>query len=345
MRLSLILFHVFAVSILASAQAQTYKSGDKVMVNSWDAKLTESGKNVNTSVYLGDILTVTEIKADWLWVGRGWIHNTDVVPLDHAIEYFTSQIRGDPTSGALYNRAVAYRKMGDLDKAIADEGEVIRLDAGNSASLTEDYCSRGLMWYAKCEYNSAIVDYNEAIRLDPKCTYAYFNRSQAWIAKREYDRAIKDISDVIGMDAGTSTELAPDYSRRGVAWKGLGNYEKALIDYNEAVHFDQKYTDAYKDLAWILATCPDQKFRDGGKAVESATKACELSNWQNGDDLDTLAASFAEKRDFDSAVKCETKALELKLTPDNDNNKKPEDLRARLELYKSGKPYREELKK
>ena len=48
------------------------------------------------------------------------------------------------------------------------------------------------------------------------------------------------------------------------------------------------------DLAWLLATAPDARFRDGPRAVEHATRACELSGWRDAAALDTLAAAYAE---------------------------------------------------
>jgi hypothetical protein len=68
-----------------------------------------------------------------------------------------------------------------------------------------------------------------------------------------------------------------------------------------------------------------------------------LSDWHSGGELDNLAAAYASKGDFDSAIKWQTKAVELGL--ETHFVKKPEDLLIRLELYKSGKPYQEEVKK
>ena len=42
------------------------------------------------------------------------------------------------------------------------------------------YNNRGYSWYAKNEYDKAIADYNEAIRLDPKFALAYVDRGIVW---------------------------------------------------------------------------------------------------------------------------------------------------------------------
>ena len=79
----------------------------------------------------------------------------------------------------------------------------------------------------------------------------------------------------------------------------------------------------------------DAKVRDGKRAVESATKACELSEWQDAFHLGTLAAAYAETGDFDTAVKWQTKANAL--YTEADDTRKGE---ARLKLYQAKKRYR-----
>ncbi len=83
-----------------------------------------------------------------------------------------------------------------------------------------------------------------------------------------------------------------------------------------------------------MAACPEPKFRDGKRAVQFATRACELTHWQIPVVLDTLAAAQAEAGDFDAAVKWQLRAIELL----RDERQKA-DHRSRLALYRAKRPY------
>ena len=102
---------------------------------------------------------------------------------------------------------------------------------------------------------------------------------------------------------------------------------------------DEEHSLMLEKLARLQATYPAAEFRDGAKAVENATKACELTDWKNADYVDTLAASYAEFGDFDSAVKWQKKAISL-LTEDTSVELRS-NYETRRSLYQSGKPYRQ----
>jgi tetratricopeptide (TPR) repeat protein len=78
----------------------------------------------------------------------------------------------------------------------------------------------------------------------------------------------------------------------GVFDKWKRDYEEAISDYSRAIQFSPWSETAYKNLAWLLATCPNASLRDGKKAVEYATKACVLSEWKDPKALRILAVGF-----------------------------------------------------
>jgi len=131
-------------------------------------------------------------------------------------------------------------------------------------------------------------------------------------------------------------DQAKDHFGRGVELGDMGEHDKAIEAFKEAIRLDPLFPDPLNQLAWIYATCSDADFRNGKQAVVYATKACELSEWTDALIIDTLAAALAEDGDFEKAIEWQEKALLLA----------PEDQRsaceAQLNLYKAGKPYREE---
>ena len=214
-----------------------------------------------------------------------------------------------------------------LDQAVDYCTNRIRANSG----VASHYLHRGSVWDAKGEYDIALADYNEAIRLDPNLAVAYYDRGNVWFDMQEYDKALADYNEAIRLDPN----LALAYTNRGVAWGHKQEYDKALADYNEAIRLDPQDSSAHNGRAWVWATSPEEKYRDGKRAVESATRGCELSGWKEANHLGTLAAAYAEVGDFAKAVEWQTKAIELLK-----DEKGKDDYRARLKLYQEKKPYR-----
>jgi tetratricopeptide (TPR) repeat protein len=88
-------------------------------------------------------------------------------------------------------------------------------------------------------------------------------------------------------------------------------FDQALADYDAAIRLEPRFDEAYLSRAWLLASCPNTKLHDPKKAVESATRACELTDWHEAHDLGGLAAVYAETGNVAVALKCHAKAIEL----------------------------------
>jgi tetratricopeptide (TPR) repeat protein len=88
----------------------------------------------------------------------------------------------------------------DLDRTIAGCSRVLN-DRGESQGYRAiAYNNRGFVWHDKGDLDRAIADYSEAIRLDPKQANAYRNRGNALREKGDLDRAIADLNEAIRLD-------------------------------------------------------------------------------------------------------------------------------------------------
>ena len=154
---------------------------------------------------------------------------------------------------------------------------------------------------------------------------------------KKFDDAVADYTSLLKAEPKEVRALLG----RAAAFYSAGQMEKALADFAGAIELNSDFPQAYNDYAWLLATWPDEKFRNGKKALELACRACDLTEWKNGAYLDTLAASYAELGDFENAVKWQTEAVSASAEESEETKK---EIESRIELYKGKKPYREEKK-
>jgi hypothetical protein len=124
------------------------------------------------------------------------------------------------------------------------------------------------------------------------------------------------------------------HNNLGVVLVAQKRIEEAQAQFAAVLQLNPNNMTALNNRAMIWATSPEAQYRDGPRAVESATRACELSGWQNAGYLDTLAAAYAEAGDFAAAVHWQTRAIALL-----DDPAIQEDFRSRLTLYQHNQPY------
>ncbi len=143
---------------------------------------------------------------------------------DDAIAYYTEVIRLDPpdpstVSVAHYNRGVAYSEKGEVERAIEDYDQTIRLNP-NSAGA---YNNRGYAYRQKGEVERAIKDYDRAIQIKPDNVLFYNNRGIALLHQQEWEKAKSDLMiarnmgvNIIGLFRNTYSSIADFEQEYGV---------------------------------------------------------------------------------------------------------------------------------
>jgi tetratricopeptide (TPR) repeat protein len=275
--------------------------------------------------------TIRDAVDGWLDVGPGYVEPQHLMTLEASIPYCAARIAADRNDRWAYNlRGIVRKERGDFDLAILDFNEAIRLDKSDA----EVFNNRGSAYRAKGDFEKAIQDFDQAIRLDAKYATAYDNRGGAKLENGDLDGAIKDYDEAIRLDP----RFAAAYHNRGFAHETKHDYAAALKDYQEAMRLDPQHPAPCDAAAWLLATCPDAKLRDGRRAVELALKSQQLGSKNDVGSLDTLAAAYAESGAFDQAAAQAARAVELA----GKDHPEAAAFAARLQLYREKKPFHAE---
>jgi len=132
---------------------------------------------------------------------------------------------------------------------------------------------------ANVEYEKAIPDFTQAIRLLPNDLDSYAGRAKAYAKLGDRERAVADAKVAIKLKPKTEMSLqrAKDLRMRSTAYSIVGQPELASHDRREAVRLAPNDASTHEALAWFLATCPEERFRNGSEAVSSAKLRPPLS--------------------------------------------------------------------
>lgn len=163
---------------------------------------------------------------------------------------------------AYYNRANAHRDSFDYERALADYSEAIRLDP-HSPFAAYAFNNRGIVHRVQKNFESAVADFGEAIKLDPKHARAMSNR--CWtraIIGRELKEALADCDESIRLEPRDHNS----WDSRGFTYLKLGEWSRAIADYDKALGL-------YRFRAWSLYGRGWAKLKNGDTAGGEADMA------------------------------------------------------------------------
>jgi tetratricopeptide (TPR) repeat protein len=253
-----------------------------------------------------------------------------------AVTHFQKALAIKPDSAeAEYHLAIALASRDDADSAIAHFQKALEIQP----DFAEAHYNLGNALLERKEYDSAIAHYRKAIGISPSFVAAHSNLATALADLGDDDSAILQYQKAL--------EIKPDYE---IASKNLPvvqsrreSVAKTLAERREAMRLHPNDAARINDVAWTLATNPNASIRNGVEAIKLAAQALQLAGADNPAILSTLAAAYAEAGRFSEAVRTGEQAVRL-ATAAGDSAAAKEN-QARLELYKTEKPYREAPRK
>jgi tetratricopeptide (TPR) repeat protein len=143
-------------------------------------------------------------------------------------------------------RALAYRELGEFDKSIADFSEAIRL--GLPAALAAiAFSERGITKSTLGDHAGAMVDLEEAVRLDPRNSTVLTNRARLRELRGDFDKSLADIEAALKL-APQDTEII---FRRASVRVRLGQFQSALLDLEQVVKDEPAHAANWNVRAWL----------------------------------------------------------------------------------------------
>jgi tetratricopeptide (TPR) repeat protein len=244
-----------------------------------------------------------------------------------AVADFAASIELHPQWRAYHNQGVSLAMLGNYDEALANFEQAISLNP----QYPNTRFNRAELWLELGEYGKAEQEYSAVIQLSPDDVDSRVGRGHARFYLGRFEESLQDFNDVLTRQP----ENAVAYADRADLYAYLGRWEQSARDYRMAIKLDKTLGRAYQSAAWLMATCPDERFRDATLAMKAAQRAVELDGTGDYRYLDTLAAAHANAQQFDQAVQTVQQAIQAAPTDVQ------QELGARLAQYQARQPFRD----
>lgn len=256
--------------------------------------------------------------------------NLQLDKFDAAFDDAQQALKGNQNDiEALMVRASVYTERQEYQSALDDVDRVLKSQPG----LVRGIWMRSILSGQLEKYDQAIEDIQLLIENDPRQPQFKTQLAMLYNAADQPEEAVKIYDDLIEDDS----ENADALRGRGDAFLSLSKHKKAIADYEEALEIDPELDGVLNNLAWVLATSPDDEVRDGERAVKLASQAAELTEYKQAHILSTLASGYAESGDFEKAKEWIGKALEI-----SDDKEQISNLKKEMASYEKGEAWRED---
>ncbi len=259
--------------------------------------------------------------------------------LDHgdyelATKFCRKALKLNPNSVVAYND-LAYMLMvqGNLEEAKASFLKILDMQA-DSEMVKTAHCNLGIILGKQLEYQKGIEHCRQALEIDAEFAEVHGVLGGLLSDIGETDEGKEHLAEAIRLDPGNaaaSTNLAR-------VLLAEGKHGQAVVLYSNALKENPRLPAALLGLATLRATSSDQTLRDGKQAVDLATKACELTRYQDPRALDILGMAHAQAGRFADAISAAERALWIARAARN--KALASSIEQRIRFYKQDQPFR-----
>jgi tetratricopeptide (TPR) repeat protein len=242
-----------------------------------------------------------------------------------------SAVRLDPENAAAWNNLGALLlRSGNAQQAVVEFRHAVSLDPDSASS----HCNLGAALMKTGALDEAASEAKKALAIDARYASAHYQLGQVMLELGNPDAAIAAWRRAL--------EITPDYPEASdslaTALRNRGELAAALNQWRKAIELRPDDVSLLRDLAWVLATCRDERFRNGGEALSLAHRALSLTGGKDTAVLETLAAAYAETGRFPDASATARRALNIALHRKDDAL--ASSIRSDIALYDVGSPLR-----
>ncbi len=284
-------------------------------------------KRFDDALAVADQIEKESPRSATAWFQRGRITGVRG-EFEKALEHLNKAAEMEPRNVAvLMIRAAVLQELGKSDEAMKDVNRALELRPDNPALLR----LRAAILAGSGQLSEAVRDLEQVREQGSSEPTIDLQLGLLYSIQKRHGKALEQFDKVLRVEPRNVAALRG----RADTLLSLGRHAEAIADYEKALEVDPNDSGVLNNLAWVLATSPDEKVRNGKRALELATKACEVTEYKAAHILSTLAAAYAEAGDFDNARKWSQKAVEL----GSEAEKKA--LQKELESYQRNEPVRE----
>ena len=293
--------------------------------------------------------------------------------LDDAAKLLSKALEAKPSEGLYRMRAIVYRMlrkddqaMADLNKALAmqpkdplallqranialsrDDVQAAKRDLRAAEKIAPGVAAADQAIEVRCyialqegRMADAINEMQKLVQRDPSSMPRTLQLASLYLEDDRTEKGIDLLTSILDRDPTNGSALR----MRAGAYLSTGEHRQAIADYELALEemgddeSDAVLSNILNNLAWVLATSPNDDLRDAEKAIKFGLRAVEVTEEKEAHILSTLAAGYAEAGNFEKAIEWSKRAVEL---GEKDENPQIDQLKEELESYQKGKPWRE----